>query len=65
MHRRSFLAGLFGAVATPIVAEAQRATVPAIGFLSSASAEPFAPVVAAFRDGLKDAGYIEGRNVTM
>ena len=49
----------------PRAVEGQRAAVPAIGFLSSASAEPFAPFVAAFRDGLNDAGYLEGRNVTI
>ena len=52
-------------LAAPLAAEGQQAAVPAVGFLSSASAEPFAPFVAAFRDGLKDAGYIEGRNVTI
>ena len=54
-----------GLALAPLAAEAQQAAVPAVGFLSSASAEPFAPLVAAFRDGLKDAGYIEGRNVTI
>jgi putative ABC transport system substrate-binding protein len=47
-------------------AEAQRReAVPAIGFLSSAPTELFTPLVAAFRDGLNDAGYLEGRNVTI
>ena len=49
----------------PLAAEAQREAVPAIGFLSSAPAESFAPFIAAFRDGLNDAGNIEGRNVTI
>ena len=55
-----------GLLTAPLAAEAQRReAVPAIGFLSSAPTELFAPFVAAFRDGLNDAGYIEGRNVTI
>ena len=54
-----------GLLAAPLAADGQQAAVPAVGVLSSGSAEPFAPFVAAFRDGLKDAGYIEGRNVTI
>jgi len=55
-----------GLLTAPLAAEAQRReAVPAIGFLSSAPTKLFAPLVAAFRDGLNDAGYIEGRNVTI
>ena len=55
-----------GLLTASLAAEAQRReAVPAIGFLSSAPTELFAPLVAAFRDGLNDAGYIEGRNVTI
>ena len=54
-----------GLLAAPLAAEGQQAAVPAVGVLSSASAELFAPLVAAFRDGLNDAGYVEGRNVTI
>jgi len=43
----------------------QPAAMPVIGFLSSASAESFAPLVAAFRDGLKETGYVEGQNVAI
>jgi len=66
MDRRAFIT-MVGAslLAAPLAAEGQQAAVPAVGFLSSASAELFAPLVAAFRDGLNDAGYIEGRNVTI
>ena len=52
-------------LAAPLAAEGQQAAVPAVGVLSSASAELFAPFIAAFRDGLRDEGYIEGRNVTI
>src|SRR5262249_46573693 len=66
MGRRAFITMVGGSIlAAPLAAEGQQAAVPAVGFLCSASAEPFAPFVAAFRDGLKDAGYIEGRNVTI
>jgi ABC-type uncharacterized transport system substrate-binding protein len=56
---------VIGLLAAPLAAEGQQAAVPAVGVLSSASAELFAPFIAAFRDGLRDAGYIEGRNVTI
>ena len=56
---------VIGLLAAPLAAEAQQAAVPAVGVLSSASAELFAPLIAAFRDGLRDSGYIEGRNVTI
>jgi putative ABC transport system substrate-binding protein len=47
------------------VAHAQQAVMPVIGFLSGASAKPYAPMVAAFRQGLSEIGYVEGRNVTI
>jgi ABC-type uncharacterized transport system substrate-binding protein len=43
----------------------QQPAMPVIGFLCSGSAEAFAPLVAAFRDGLKETGYVEGRNVAI
>jgi putative ABC transport system substrate-binding protein len=39
-------------------------TIPVIGFLNSTSPEAYAPYVAAFRQGLKEAGYVEGQNAT-
>jgi putative ABC transport system substrate-binding protein len=64
MRRREFITILGGtAVTWPISARAQQTMMPVIGFLGSASAEPFQRALAAFRDGLKEAGYIEGRNV--
>ena len=56
---------VIGLLTAPLAAEGQQAAVPAFGVLSSGSAELFAPLVAAFRDGLNDAGYIEGHNVTI
>src|SRR4051812_13184300 len=62
MRRREFI-GLIGAAsAWPLVANAQQA-MPMIGFLNGASPEGYTPYVAAFRDGLKENGYIEGQNV--
>ena len=70
MDRRAFIISIISIVggsilAAPLAAGGQQAAVPAVGFLSSGSAELFAPLVAAFRDGLNDAGYVEGRNVTI
>src|SRR5437879_10851292 len=66
LRRRDFMMLLAGAMtAWPLAARGQQKAIPVIGFLSSASAEGFAPILPAFRDGLKEAGYVEGRNVAI
>ena len=64
MRRREFIAGL-SAAAWPVVARAQRPTLPVVGFLNTASPDGYAPMVAAFRQGLKETGYVEGQNVAV
>src|SRR5262245_44463317 len=61
LGRRGFIALIGGAAAWPLAAPAQRSGVPRIGFLHAASPTQFSD--AAFREGLREAGFIEGQNV--
>src|SRR5215218_7048691 len=65
MKRREFVGGLIGAVAWPIAARAQQKTVPVIGLLRSTSLFPFQNLITAFRQGLIEAGFVEGKNVAI
>jgi putative tryptophan/tyrosine transport system substrate-binding protein len=65
MKRRLFMTLLGAAAAVSFAAYAQQPIVPVIGFLHSGSAKPNEILVAAFRDGLKEAGYIDDKNVAI
>src|SRR6516225_4469144 len=66
MRRREFIAGLGSAAAWPVVARAQQAAVPVIGFLSAQSAElDYKDVTFPFLQGLEETGYVEGQNVVV
>jgi putative ABC transport system substrate-binding protein len=65
MKRRDFVAGLGCAAAWPVVARAQQAALPVIGFVDAQSADAIAGYLAAFHKGLGETGYVEGRNVTV
>src|SRR5262245_19807242 len=73
IHRRTFLCGLtLGTLATPLAARAQPAGVPRIGCLwppspSDAGRKPsdLAALVAGFREGLRELGYVEGQNIKL
>ena len=64
MTRREFIA-LVGSAAWPLAARAQQPRMPVVGFLHSASPEPIESLLNAFRLSLKEAGFVEGRNVAI
>jgi putative ABC transport system substrate-binding protein len=65
MRRRDFIVGLGSAAAWPVVAQAQQPAIPVIGFLSPQSADDSKFITIPFLQGLKEAGYVEGQNVTI
>jgi putative ABC transport system substrate-binding protein len=66
MDRRAFIGGIAGGVLVmPLVAPAQQPAIPVIGFLNSRAADDDPHLLAAFRQGLKEVGYVEGQNVAI
>jgi putative ABC transport system substrate-binding protein len=67
MRRRKFIAILMGGVAAirPVAVLGQQSTMPVIGFLGSASADGYAPMMAPFHQGLAESGYVAGQNVAI
>ena len=65
MRRRELITLLGGAAAWPFAASAQQPTMPAVGFIHILSAENVPHIVAAFRQGLSEAGMVEGQNVAV
>ena len=65
MQRRAFIAALGSSAAWPVMARAQQPAMPVIGFLNPSSEETFADRLRGFRQGLKDAGFVEGEDVAI
>ena len=65
MRRREFATLLGGAALLPLVARAQQKPMPVVGYLSVGAAGPYAPYVAAFRQGLSETGWVEGQNLAI
>ena len=65
IRRREFIVTLGGAAAWPLAVNAQQPAMPLVAFLNSGSPDGYAPMVAAFHQGLKETGYVEGQNVAV
>src|ERR1700758_4211572 len=65
MRRRDFIALIAGASGCPLGARAKQASIPVVGFMSGRAPEDSADLVAAFRQGLADSGFVDGQNVTI
>src|ERR1700730_3383332 len=65
LQRRDFITLVGGVAAWPIAARAQQPGMPVIGYLGATSAEAYSVILSAFRQGLSDTGYVEGRNVAI
>jgi putative tryptophan/tyrosine transport system substrate-binding protein len=65
MRRREFITLLGGAVAWPLVARAQQATMPVVGLLDQRSPEALGDRLGGFRQGLRESGFVEGQNVAI
>src|SRR5215472_1979954 len=63
MRRRAVMLGFASAALWPTVAHTQQPALPVVGFLNSASADGYAVMAAAFTEGLRETGYVDGHNV--
>jgi putative tryptophan/tyrosine transport system substrate-binding protein len=65
MRRREFITLLGGAAAWPLAVRAQQAQMPVVAFINGGAADAATRYLAAFQKGLREAGYVEGQNITV